>query len=332
MSYRSGRAFAIVAGFVFCQMIALAVTSGAPALAQHYPARAVRVVVAAPPGGLTDIIARSVSQYLHEKLGQPFVVENISGANSAIGATTVARAAPDGYTLLVNPSLLVITPLLVKVPYDVVKDFTPVSNLGMVPLTVTTQPNLQASTLQDFIKTVKAKPEEHSWAIESIGAVGHLTVERLQIESGFKLVQVPYRGTAPALLDVMAGRVSAIITPVPNVLQQIQAGALKALAVTTKERVTTLPKVPTMEESGFPSFEISSWYGVWGPANMPADVLTILNRELGAAMKSPQVTSQLVAQGLLPLGSNAAEFKQFIASEIEKFDKLIKTADIKIAN
>ncbi|MFN3891167.1 MAG: Bug family tripartite tricarboxylate transporter substrate binding protein [Beijerinckiaceae bacterium] len=316
-----------------CRTIAIgavAAACAAPALAQQYPNRTVKIVVAAPPGGLTDVVARSVAQYLHESLKQPFVVENISGASSTIGATQVARAAPDGYTLLVNPSLLVITPMLMSVPYDVRKDFTPVSNLGNVPLALAVYPGIKGETLQDFISLVKGKPQDHSWAIEGIGAVGHLTVERLQLESGFKLVQVPYRGTAPALIDVMAGRVTAIISPVPNVLQHIRAGTLKPLAVTTKERVATLPNVPTMEESGFRGFEIGSWYGVWGPAGLPKDVLAILNRELSAAMKTPAVVSRLVEQGLIPVGSNSAEFAAFIASEQAKFEKLIKSADIKV--
>lgn len=302
------------------------------ASAQTYPTRSVRVVVAAPAGGLTDVVARSISQFLQERLKQSFVVENISGASNTIGATNVARSAADGYTLLVNPSLFIITPLLMKTPYDPVKDFTPVSNVGNVPLAFSIDPRLPMKTVQDFIAAAKAKPDGMSWAIEGIGAVGHLTVERLQSEGGFKLVQVPYRGTAPALIDVIGGRVSAIISPVPNVLQHINAGTLRALAVTTKERVGLLPDVPTMQESGFRGFEIGSWYGVWGPAGMPKDAVAILNREISAAMKTPQVTERLVAQGLVPVGSSSADFAAFIDDEIAKYDKLIKAANIKVGN
>jgi tripartite-type tricarboxylate transporter receptor subunit TctC len=302
------------------------------AAAQQYPSRSVRVVVAAPPGGLTDVVARSVSQFLQEKLGQTFVVENISGASSTIGAIQVARSAPDGYTLLVNPSLLVITPMLMSVQYDVVKDFTPVSNLGTVPLSVGINPGIPAKTLQEFIELAKANPEKFSWGSEGVGSVGHLTMERIQREAGFKLLIVPYRGTSPALIDLLAGRVSAMISPVPNLIEQFRAGTVRSVAVATKTRVSTLPDVPTLEESGLPNFEIGSWYGVWGPANIPPDVLNILNRAITEAMKTPRVIDRVVAQGLVPVGSSSADFAAFQNSEIAKFDRMIKDANIKIGN
>ncbi|CAN0295454.1 unnamed protein product [Phaeothamnion confervicola] len=302
------------------------------ATAQQYPSKPVRVVVAAPPGGLTDVVARSVSQFLQEKLGQPFIVENIAGASSTIGALAVARSAPDGYTLLVNPSLFVITPMLMNVQYDVVKDFTPISNFGTVPLALGVYPGIAAKTLQEFVTLAKADPEKFIWAAEGIGAVGHLTMERIQREAGFKLLIVPYKGTSPALVDLLAGRVSAMVSPVPNLIEQFRAGTLRPLAVTTKKRVSTLPDVATLEESGFPNFEIGSWYGVWGPAHMPRDVVAILNREIAEAMKTPRVIDRVVAQGLIPVGSNAADFAAFQNAEIAKYDRMIKNANIKIGN
>jgi tripartite-type tricarboxylate transporter receptor subunit TctC len=313
----------------WCLTIASCCIAG-DAAAQQYPSRSVRVVVAAPPGGLTDVVARSVSQFLHEKLRQPFVVENIAGASSTIGAVAVARSAPDGYTLLVNPSLFVITPMLMNVQYDVVKDFTPISNFGTVPLAVGINPEIPAKTLQEFITLAKADPEKFSWGAEGIGAVGHLTMERIQREAGFKLLIVPYKGMSPALIDLLAGRVSAMISPVPNLIEQFRAGTVRPLAVTTKQRVSTLPDVPTLEESGFRDFEIGSWYGIWGPANMPRDVVAILNREIAEAMKTPRVIDHVVAQGLIPVGSNAAEFAAFMNSEIAKYDRMIKDANIKM--
>ena len=302
------------------------------ASAQQYPSKPVRMVVAAPAGGLTDVVARSVSQFLQERLGQPFVVENISGASSTIGALTVARSAPDGYTLLVNPSLLVITPMLMSVQYDVVKDFTPVSNLGTVPLSVGINPAIPAKTLQEFIALAKAHPEKFNWGSEGVGSVGHLTMERIQRDAGFKLLIVPYRGTSPALIDLIAGRVSAMISPVPNLIEQFRAGTVRPLAVATKQRVSTLPDVPTLEQSGFRDFEIGSWYGVWGPGKMPQDVLSILNRAIAEAMKTPRVIDRVVAQGLVPVGSSSAEFAAFQNSEIAKFARMIKDANIKIGN
>ena len=191
-------------------------------------------MVAAPPGGLTDIVARSASQFLQERLGQPFVVENIPGSNATIGANVVAKSAPDGYTLLVNPSLFVITPMLLKVPYDAVKDFTPTSNFGTVPLAVAGNPEIRATTLGDFLALAKANPDKFTWATDGLGSVGHLTEERIQRAAGFKLLIVPYKGTVPAVLDLIAGRVSVMITPIPNLMAQFKAGKLIPLAVTTK--------------------------------------------------------------------------------------------------
>ncbi len=322
---------ALLQSLTFLLAIALSCAAGG-ASAQRYPSKPVRMVVAAPPGGLTDIVARSVAQFLHEKLGQPFVVENIAGASSTIGSLQVSRSAPDGYTLLVNPSLFVITPMLMSVPYDVVKNFTPVSNFGTVPLSVGINPEIPANTLQEFIALAKGNPDKFSWGSEGVGSVGHLTMERIQREAGFKLLIVPYRGTSPALVDLLAGRVSAMISPVPNLIEQFRAGKLRPLAVATKARVSTLPNVPTLEESGFKDFEIGSWYGLWGPAGMPKDVLGILNDAIGEAMKTPRVTERVAAQGLIPVGSSSAEFTAFQNAEIAKFERMIKDANIKISN
>jgi tripartite-type tricarboxylate transporter receptor subunit TctC len=313
-------------------LLAVACFLGGSALADQYPSRSVRIVVAAPPGGLTDIVARSVAQFLHEKLGQPFVVENVAGASSTIGSVQVQRSAPDGYTLLVNPSLFVITPMLMSVPYDVTKDFTPVSNFGTVPLSVGINPDIPAKNLKEFVALAKATPDKFSWGSEGVGSVGHLTMERIQREAGFKLLIVPYKGTSPALVDLLAGRVSAMISPVPNLIEQFRGGKVRPVAVATKARIATLPDVPTLEESGFKDFEIGSWYGLWGPAGIPQNVLTVLNGAIAEAMKTPRVTERVARQGLIPVGSSSAEFAAFQQAEIAKFSKMIKDANIKIGN
>ena len=302
------------------------------ATAQQYPSRTVRMVVAAPPGGLTDIVARSVSQFLQEKLGQAFVVENIAGASSTIGAVQVARSAPDGYTLLVNPSLFVITPMLMSVQYDVVKDFTPISNFGTVPIAVGINPAIPAKTLQEFIALAKAAPDKFTWGAEGVGAVGHLTMERIQRDADFKILIVHYKGTSPALIDLIAGRVSAMVSPVPNLIEQFRGGTVRPVAVATKQRVSTLPDVPTLEESGFKDFEIGSWYGLWGPAGMPKEVVATLNGAIAEAMKTPRVTERVAAQGLIPVGSSSADFAAFQNAEIAKFSQMIKDANIKVGN
>ena len=316
---------------VLALVAALFCAAGA-ASAETYPSRPVRVVVAAPPGGLTDVVARSVSQFLQEKLGQPFVVENIAGASSTIGAVQVARSAPDGYTLLVNPSLFVITPMLMNVPYDVQKDFTPVSNFGTVPIAIGINPGLPAKTLKEFIAAARDNPDKFTWGSEGVGSVGHLTMERLQREGGFKILIVAYRGTSPALVDLIAGRVSAMVSPVPNLIEQFRGGTVRPVAVATKARLATLPDVPTLEEQGFANFEIGSWYGLWGPANIPKDVVAVLNGAIAEAMKTPRVTERVAAQGLIPVGSSSADFAAFQRAEIEKFGKMIKDANIKIGN
>jgi len=312
-------------------ILALCCLAGA-ATADQYPSKPVRVVVAAPPGGLTDIVARSVSQFLHEKLGQPFIVENIAGASSTIGAVQVARSAPDGYTLLVNPSLFVITPMLMSVQYDVAKDFTPISNFGTVPIAVGINPAIPAKNLQEFIALAKATPDKFTWGAEGVGSVGHLTMERIQREADLKVLIVHYKGTSPALIDLIAGRVSAMVSPVPNLIEQFRGGTVRPVAVATRQRVSALPNVPTLEESGFKDFEISSWYGLWGPAGMPKEVVATLNGAIAEAVKTPRVMERVAAQGLIPVGSNSADFAAFQNAEIEKFTKMIKDANIKTGN
>ena len=304
----------------------------AAAGADQYPSRAVRVIVAAPPGGLTDIVARSVSQFLHEKYGQPFVVENVAGASSTIGAMQVARSASDGYTLLVNPSLFVITPMLMKTQYDVLKDFTAISNFGTVPLAIGVNPDIPAKNIQEFIALAKANPDKFTWGAEGVGSVGHLTMERLMREGDFKILVVHYKGTSPALIDLIAGRVSAMISPVPNLIEQFRSGKVRPIAVTTKTRLTTLPNVPTLEESGFPNFEIGSWYGLWGPVGLPPNVVATLNAGIAEAVKTPKVMDWVAQQGLIPVGSNSADFAVFQNAEIAKYQKIITDANIKISN
>ncbi len=304
----------------------------ATAEADQYPSRAVRVIVATPPGGLTDIVARSISQFLHEKFGEPFVVENVAGASSTIGAMQVARSTPDGYTLLVNPSLFVITPMLMKTQYDVLKDFTPVSNFGTVPLVIGVNPDIPAKNIQEFIALAKANPDKFTWGSEGVGSVGHLTMERLMREGDFKILVVQYKGTSPALIDLMAGRVSAMVSPVPNLIEQFRSGKVRPIAVTTETRLTILPNVPTLEEFGFPNFEIGSWYGLWGPAGLPPNVVATLNAGVAEAVKTPKVMDLVVQQGLIPVGSNSADFAVFQNGEIAKYRKIITDANIKIDN
>lgn len=301
------------------------------AVAQQYPAKPVRIVVPAPPGGLSDVVARALSLHLQERLGQPFVIDNRAGASGVIGSDFVAKSAPDGYTLLVFPSIFVITPLLVKsVPYDVLKDFTPVSQLGTVPLVLVVHPEVPAANLREFIAIAKANPGKYAFGASGLGSVGHLTAERIQREAGLNLLIVPYKGAAPAVIDLIGGRVSIMIDPVPNFIEHIKAGKLKPIAVSTRDRVSALPDVPTLAESGLAGFEDGSWYGLWGPARMPRDVVNALNREITDGLKTTRVTERLVSQGLVPIGSRSEDFGAFINAEIAKYSRVIKDANIKV--
>ena len=302
------------------------------AAAQQYPNKPVRIVVPAPPGGLSDVVARTLAQHLGERLGQPFIVENRSGASGIIGIDFVAKSVPDGYTLVVYPSILILMPLLLKnVPYDAVRDLTPVSKLGAVPLAFVVHPDVPAANLREFIALAKASPTKYAFGASGLGSVGHLTAERMQREAGLNVLIVPYKGAAPAVIDLIGGRVNIMIDPVPNFLENIKAGKLKPIAVSTRDRVGVLPDVPTLAESGLAEFEDSSWYGLWGPARVPRDVLTVLNREIADGLKTPRVTERLVSQGLVPIGSRSDEFAAFINTEIGKYSRVIKDANIKVA-
>ncbi|OGA64928.1 MAG: hypothetical protein A3G81_19730 [Betaproteobacteria bacterium RIFCSPLOWO2_12_FULL_65_14] len=303
------------------------------AAAQQYPNKPVRVVVPAPPGGLSDVVARALSQPLGERLGQPFIVENRPGASGIIGIDFVAKSAPDGYTLVVYPSILILMPMLLKnVPYDAVRDLTPVSLLGTVPLAFVIHPGVPAANLREFIALARASPGKYAFGASGLGSVGHLTAERIQREAGLNLLIVPYKGAAPAVIDLIGGRVSIMIDPVPNFIEHIKAGKLKPIAVSTRDRVSALSDVPTLAESGLAGFEDGSWYGLWGPARMPRDVVNALNREITGALKTPRVTERLVSQGLVPIGSRSEDFGAFINAEIGKYSRVIKDANIKIAD
>ena len=247
--------------------------TGSSALAQSYPNRPVRIIVPYPAGGTVDAVARVVAQRLTEQMGQSFIVENRAGANGVIGSDAVAKAAPDGYTLLVQASTFVTNPILLKnLPYDMMRDFTPISNIGSVPLIVTAHPGVAANDLKEFIAQVQAAPTRYTFAAPPTGSAGHLAEEAIKSGAKLGIQLIPYKGTAPALADVLGGHVSALIDALPSSYPQVKGGKLKALAVTSPKRISFLPNVPTVAESGLPGFDMVSWYGLWGPANLPKDL------------------------------------------------------------
>ena len=303
------------------------------AYSQAYPSKVVRVVVPYPPGGTVDAVARVIAQRLSESLGQQFIVDNRPGASGTIGSTAVAKSPADGYTLLVQASTFVASPLLMgNVPYDVEKDFTPVTNLGSVPLLVTAYPGTPAKNLKEFLVAIKADPKKYVFGTSAVGSASHLAEEAIKYEAKVDFTIVPYKGTAPALTDVMGGHISAMVDALPSTMPHVKSGKLRPLAVTTAKRVPSLPDVPTVAESGLDGFEMVSWYGLWAPPNLPPELVTKLQQEVAKALKSPQVAKALVEYGFMPSGSTPEEFKAYIRQESAKYAKLIKAANIRLEN
>jgi tripartite-type tricarboxylate transporter receptor subunit TctC len=303
----------------------------AGAVQAQYPAKPVRIVVPYPPGGTVDVVARNLAQRLTVQTGQQFIVDNRAGANGTIGSDFVSKAAPDGYTLLVQASIFVINPLFLKnVPYDVQRDFTPVANVGSVPLLVTAHPSVRAANLREFVALVRANPDRYTFATTGLGSAGHLTEEVIKRDAGLQILIVPYKGAGPALTDIVGGQVSALADPLPSSFPHVKGGRLKALAVTSRARLAFLPDVPTMAESGFPGFEMLSWYGLWGPPGMPKEVADRLAAETAKAVKSAEMQEKLAAQGFIPDGSGPAAFAAYVGDEIAKYAKIVKDANLKV--
>ena len=312
--------------------IALVIPFAAAATAQNYPSRTVTVVVPFPAGGSVDGVARIVVQKLNETVGQHFIVENrAGGASGIVGANAVAKAAPDGYSLLVSASVHVINPLLYKsVPYDVVRDFTPVTLLAEGPLIVSTTPSAPANNLKDFFALVRKDSQKYTFGATTIGSAGHLAIELLKRDAGLDTLVIAYKGTAPALTDLMSGQIQLLADPMLSSLPLAQAGKIKALGLTSLKRAAAAPDIPTVEESGMKGFAFVSWYGLWGPKNLPADVSNTLQAHIAKVLALPDVKQRLNALGFEPIGSNGEEFATYIREEMAKYEKIINDAKIKV--
>jgi tripartite-type tricarboxylate transporter receptor subunit TctC len=302
-----------------------------PAAAQNYPTRTVSLVVPYPAGGSVDGVARIVAQSLAERLGQSVIVENrAGGAGGIVGANYVAKAAPDGYTLLLTASIHVITPFLAKtMPYDVVKDFTPISLIAAGPLIVSTAPNVPATNLRDFFALVRKTPDKFTFATSSFGSAGHLAVELLKRDAGVDTLVIAYKGAGPMLTDVMSGQVQLIADPILSSLPLAQTGKIKALAVTSAQRVAAAREIPTVAESGATGFDFVSWYGLWGPKGLPVGIVAKLQADIAAIAVEPQAKGRLALLGFDPIGSTTPYFAKYIDDEMAKYAKIIKDAAIK---
>lgn len=319
-----------------CTMAALGLAliglAPTPATAADYPSRTVSFIVPYPAGGSVDGVARIIAQKLSEIPGQNFIVENrAGGAGGIVGANYVVKASPDGYTLLLTASIHVVTPFIHKaVPYNVIKDFTPVTLIASGPLLVSTSPNVPAKNLKEFFDLVRKNPDKYTFATSSFGSAGHMAIELLKKDAGVNTLVVPYKGAGPALTDLMGGQVQLMADPMLSSLPLAKAGKIKALAITSTKRVSIAPEIPTIAESGMTGFDFASWYGLWGPKNMPADVTAKLQSQIAKIVADPDVKARFAKLGFETVGSTSEYFANYITTEMAKYEKIINDAHIKV--
>jgi tripartite-type tricarboxylate transporter receptor subunit TctC len=299
------------------------------ALTQAYPSRPVRIVVGFAPGGGADIVARLIGQWMSERLGQPFVVENRPGAATNIAIDAVVRSAPDGYTIAAVTSTNAINATLYNnLNFDFARDITPIGSITSVPNVMAVHPSLPASTVQEFIAYAKANPGKVNYGSAGTGAPSHLAGELFNMLAGVNIQHIPYRGAAPALTDLLGGQVQVAFSPMPSLIEYVRAGKLRALAVTTATRSNAMPDVPVLADT-LPGYEASTWYGLGAPTNMPAAIVDRLNREINASLADSKMKEKLADLGGTALGGSAADFGTFVAGEIDKWGKVIRAASIK---
>ena len=314
-----------------CALVALlAVTVNVAA--QTYPSRSVRIVVPFAPGGSTDILARTVAQRLTEVFAQQVIVDNRPGAGGNIGAEIVAKSPPDGHNLVMGSIGTHATNafLYSKMPYDTIKDFTPITQTAIVTLVLVVHPSLPVHSVKELIALARSKADEINYASGGNGASQHLAGELFKYMTGIKMQHLPYKGSAAALPDLLSGQVPVMFADMPLVVQHIQSQKLRALAVAGKERNKALPALPTVGEAAVPGYYAFAWYGLFAPANTPAEVIGRLNIEVVKILKAPEVQERLLAQGAEPVGGTSKEFREFQLSEMARWEKVIKTAGIKL--
>jgi len=312
-----------------CALAALAIP--ASAYAQVYPAKPVRMIVAYPPGGGTDIVGRMVAQKLGETLGQSVLVENRGGASGNLGTELAARAVPDGYTILmgnVAPNAINVS-LFKNLAFDPVADFVPVSLVASTPNILVVHPSIPARTVKEVIALAKAKPGTLNFASAGVGSSSHLAGELFRILAGADIVHVPYKGAGPAIVDVLSGQVQLYFATMPAAMPHVKSGKLAAVAVTSSRRSQALPDLPTTAEAGVPGYEASTWYGVLAPARTPAAVIARLHENIVKILAVSETRARLADQGFEPVGNSPEEFGAYIKSEIAKWGKVIGDAGIR---
>ncbi len=310
----------------------LAITLVTPhALAQDYPNKPIRLVAPFSPGGATDVLARIVGQKMTERMGQPVVIENRVGAGGNIGAEQVAKSVPDGYTLLMGgvPHAIGVT-LYPKLGYDMVKDLTAVAEVASFPSVLVLHPSLPAKSVKELIALAKARPGQLNFGSAGNGSPNHLALELFDTLAGVKMTHVPYKGAGQVVGDLLAGQLQLASMGLPVAMPHVQSGKLRAIALTGAARSPLLPRIPTVVEAGLPGFDVTSWYGIFGPAALSKDIVAKLNNEIGSAIISPDLTERLTALGAEPAVKTPAEFAQYVRNEITKWAKIVMESGAKL--
>ncbi len=328
---RSSRSFPPLAAAMLAATALLATAAPGGGAFAAYPDKPIKVVVPYPPGGGTDVIARIVQDRLRQELGQPLVIENRGGAAGSIGTELVAKAEPDGYTVLFTLNSHTINPAIYsKLPFDTAKDFEPVATVASLPQILVAHPDFPAKTVKELIELAKAKPEAISYASVGNGSPGHLAGELFKLRTGTKMTHIPYRGGGPAVIDVMGGQVPLLWVSIPAAANYVKQGKLRALAVSTLKRSKAFPDVPTVVEAGVPDFEVDSWYAVFVPRSTPREVIERWNAAINVAVREPEIQEKLLQQGSEGVGGTPDQLGKQVATELVKWKKLATDASIKV--
>ncbi len=307
---------------------ALAATTVTAQAEQKYPTKPVRLIVPFAPGGGTDIVARALSKNLTEVFGQSVVVDNRSGGGGTIGAETTVRAAPDGYTMAMVSGSYGANAALFKLPYDPINDITPISLIGETGFLVALHPSVPAKSIKELIALAKSKPGGLNYGSTGTGGITHLATELFDIMAGTKMTHIPYKGTGPAVSDLLGGQIQLIFGAMPAMVPQHKAGRLRGIAVTTAKRIAAIPDIPTVGET-VPGYEAVLWYACWGPKNLPKDIVTLWNREIARAMTTAELKARMESEGLEPAGGPPEQLRDVLKRDVPKWIKVVKEANVK---
>ncbi len=309
---------------------AAALAASSAALAQTYPSKPVRVIVPFPPGAGVDIVTRIVTPRLSEQMGQQFVADNRAGAGGIVGAEVAAKAPADGYNLLMGTAgLLTVVPVMSKVSYTVARDFLPLTLGASVPSLLVVHPTLPVKTMKELVALARAKPGAINYASTGSGTLPHLTAELFRLQTGVNIVHIPYKGSAPAMTDLLGGHVEMFFGNMLSVIPQVRENKLRALVITTKQRSPAAPNIPTVAEAGYPGLEAETWFGLLAPAGTPKEAIAKVHDELIKALRHPDTQRMLADQGAIPIGNTPEQFAAYIQAETRKWEKVLKASGVR---